>query len=166
MGLAHNNSPTAPRMVRARKRELEIFDLRAQGKTYRQIADALNVDVNTVINGLKRVVKDVQDFRQELGKEYVATQLERLRMATEAIIGRVQEGDLDAIETMLKIETRVSRLLALDAPVKWPTDEYGRSMAPGAVTVDFDTLSDTQLESLRLLGLGEAKIEEVQDDDT
>lgn len=152
-------------MVRARKRELEIFDLRAQGKTYKQIADALGIDSNTVTKALRRVVNDVQEFRQELGKEYVATQLERLRMATEAIIGRVQEGDLDAIETMLKIEARIARLLALDAPAKWPTDEYGRSTVPGAVTVDFDALSDTQLESLRLLGLGEATIEEVQDDD-
>lgn len=152
-------------MVRARKRELEIFDLRAQGKTYKQIADALGIDSNTVTKSLRRVVNDVQEFRQELGKEYVATQLERLRMATEAIIGRVQEGDLDAIETMLKIEARIARLLALDAPAKWPTDEYGRSTVPGAVTVDFDALSDTQLESLRLLGLGEATIEEVQDDD-
>ena len=79
-------------------------------------------------------------------------QLERLRVALEAIMPRVEMGELEAIETMLRIETRTSKLLALDAPDKWAVDESGRSMAPG-ISMNFDTLTETQLESLKLIGV-------------
>lgn len=150
-------------MVLARKHELEVFELRAQGKTYNAIAATLGMSTTGVKKSLKLALEKVSADRDALAKEYLATGLERLRMATEAIIERVQSGDLDAIDTMLRIETRVARLLALDAPARWPTDEFGRSVAPG-VTVDFDALSDAQLEGLRLLGLGEASVEAVSDD--
>ena len=88
-------------------------------------------------------------------------QLERLRVALEAIMPRVEMGELEAIETMLKIETRTSKLLALDAPEKWATDESGRSTAPGTV-MNFDTLTEGQLESLRLIGV----VKEAEDEST
>jgi hypothetical protein len=80
-------------------------------------------------------------------------QLERLRVALEAIMPRVEMGELEAIETMLRIEQRTSKLLALDAPEKWATDDSGRSVAPGAISMNFDTLTEGQLESLRLIGV-------------
>ena len=98
-----------------------------------------------------RGLEDLKVHRAELVDEYVAVQLERLRIAVEAIMPKVEEGDLGAIDALVKVETRTARLLALDHPGQWPEDASGRSSAPGAVQAQFDKLTDEQLEALRAL---------------
>lgn len=151
------NSPKSIQMVSAHLKDLEVLELRAQGKTYAQISKELGISVEMVKYRMLKSVAQLKKRREDLVEEYIATQLERLRMATAAIMERVNDGDLASIDVLLRVEARTSKLLGLDAPSKWPTDESGRPMAPGNIVVDFDALSDTQLESLRLLGLDKPK---------
>lgn len=148
-------------MVQARMREVEVLKERAKGKSYAKIGEAIGISGNSARKALLRALETLKTERDEVVTEYVGLQLERMRIALEAIMGRVEEGELEAIETMLKIEARTARLLALDAPTKWPEDEYGRPTAPGVVfnvSKSFDGLSEAQLEGLRLLGVAEATV--------
>jgi len=150
----NGNDPGAPRMVRARLNEVSILQERAKGKTYKDIAIAVGASSAAgVRKALYRALEDLKTTREELVSEYAGVQLERMRIALEAIMPRVEEGELEAIETMLRIETRTAKLLALDSPGNWPEDASGRSTAPGGIQVQFDSLSETQLEALAQIGM-------------
>lgn len=153
MGITGANHPNSIQMVKAHLKDLEVLELRAQGKTYAQIGLEIGTSPEMVKYRIGKSVKLLKQRREELVDEYVTTQLERLRMATAAIMERVSAGDLASIDVLLRVEARSAKLLGLDAPTKWPTDEDGKPVAPGSIVVDFDRLSDTQLESLRLLGI-------------
>ena len=155
--LVGKNDPLRPRMVRARLNEVEALRLRAQGLSLRAIARELGTGSQAgVLKAINRALEDLKRTRQDVVLEYAGVQLERMRIALEAIMPRVQEGDLESIETMLRIEQRTAKLLALDHPGTWPADGMGRAMAPGALSISFDQLSDSQLESLKMLGIGPA----------
>lgn len=147
------NSPTSPTSALARVHEEEVLRLRSMGLSYSKIAVRMgDISKDGARKALVRALAKLKTETAERANEYVEMQLERLRVALEAIMPRVEMGELEAIETMLRIETRTSKLLALDAPEKWATDESGRSIAPGMV-MNFDTLTEGQLESLRLIGV-------------
>jgi hypothetical protein len=48
--------------------------------------------------------------------EYRAIELERLDVATKALMPKVEAGALDAIHTLVKVQQRRASLLGLDAP--------------------------------------------------
>jgi len=153
--LVGKNAPLRPRMIRARLNEVEALRLRAQGLSLRAIARELGTGSQAgVLKAINRALEDLKRTREDVVLEYAGVQLERMRIALEAIMPRVTEGDIEAIETMLRIEGRTAKLLALDHPGHWPEDGMGRSMAPGALSISFDQLSDGQLESLKMLGIG------------
>lgn len=161
-GLQSNNSAKAPFQVRARLNEVDALRERAKGKSYEKVGEALGLSKNGARKAILRGLEILKTEREDIVVEYAGVQLERMRLALEAIMPRVEAGDLDAIETMLKIETRTARLLALDAPAKYPEDADGRPILPG-VTVNIaqslDGLSEAQLEALRLIGVGGSVIE-------
>ena len=156
-GVIGNNDPTAPKMVRARLNETEILRERAKGKSYRTIARVIGVaSAAGVRKALYRALEDLKTTREELVVEYAGVQLERMRIALEAIMPRVELGEIEAIDMMLKIEARTSKLLALDAPGVWPEDGSGYSTAPGSIhstNVMFDSLNETQLQALSQIGV-------------
>lgn len=152
-GIARRNDPTSPTSALSRRHEEEVLRLRSMGLSYSKIAERLGtISKDGARKALVRALANNKLETTERVSEYVEMQLERLRVALEAIMPRVEMGELEAIETMLRIETRTSKLLALDAPDKWAVDESGRSMAPG-ISMNFDTLTETQLESLKLIGV-------------
>ena len=152
-GIGRRNDPTSPTSAAARAHEEEVLRLRSMGLSYSKIAERMGtISKDGARKALVRALAHNKLETTERVSEYVEMQLERLRVALEAIMPRVEQGELEAIETMLRIETRTSKLLALDAPEKWATDESGRSIAPGMV-MNFDTLTEGQLESLRLIGV-------------
>ena len=135
----------------------EILRERAKGKSYRTIARDIGMaTASGVRKALYRALEDLKTTREELVVEYAGVQLERMRIALEAIMPRVELGEIEAIDMMLKIEARTSKLLALDAPGVWPEDGSGYSTAPGSIhspNVMFDSLNETQLQALAQIGV-------------
>jgi hypothetical protein len=87
------------------------------GLNYRQMAEALGVSIGTISSDVKIILGRWQREQVKDADDYVQMELVRLDRALNAIWDRVLEGDLKAIETMLKIEERRARLLDLDAPI-------------------------------------------------
>ena len=75
------NSPKSIQMVSAHLKDLEVLELRAQGKTYAQISKELGITIEMVKYRMLKSVAQLKKRREDLVEEYIATQLERLRMA-------------------------------------------------------------------------------------
>jgi hypothetical protein len=95
-------------------KEARVVALRRQGYTW----DSISSDVgysspsssrDAFIRASRRVLReDVEEVRN--------LELDRLDLALKAIWAGVEAGDIPAINTMLKIMERRSKMLALDAP--------------------------------------------------
>ena len=84
------------------------------GRTYRQIAEELNIAPSTVgeriKDGIDRLVTPAaEDMRR--------VELARLDLYLNVLEPKVATGDLKAIETALKVQDRRAKLLGLDKPI-------------------------------------------------
>lgn len=97
-------------------KERQVVELRQQGLTWLQIADTVGYASQASAYAAferanRRVVQDgIEDIRK--------LEQERLNIAQAAIWHEVIQGDLPAVNTLLKIMERRSKLLGLDQPTK------------------------------------------------
>ena len=107
---------TSPQALTAHERRLQAAKLRMAGMTYRQIAEEL--DYRGPSGAYKAVKTLLRRTELELAQEFRQLELERLDFLTRSIWDKVCAGDLKAIDRLLRIMERRSRLLGLDAPNK------------------------------------------------
>jgi DNA-binding CsgD family transcriptional regulator len=99
-----------------RDREAEVVRLRRQGMTFDDIADAVGfTNKGTAYTTWKNanariIVEDVEEIRKLEG--------ERLDTAQAAIWDDVLAGDVAAVNTLLRLMDRRSKLFGLDSPVR------------------------------------------------
>lgn len=97
-------------------REQQVLQLRRFGATFEAIAKQLGyANEGGAYKAYQRaclsiIRDDVEDLRQ--------LEIDRLDFALVKIMPKVSEGQLNAIDRMLRIMERRARLLGLDAPVK------------------------------------------------
>lgn len=108
---------------RAHRVELEArreraFSMRIAGKTYAEIAEALDyVDRGSAFRAVDAALS-ARMVPDDVAEHYRILQLERLERLIEAHYPAAMDGDVKRSELMLKIMERQSRLLGLDAAVK------------------------------------------------
>lgn len=107
-------SATSARKVQALKREEQILQLRIGGARYQQIADRLGIVPSTVGRALQRGMARWQDQVADLAGELVWLQLERLDRLLLALWPDASQGNVGAIDRVLKIEERRAKLMGLD----------------------------------------------------
>lgn len=112
--MADQNAPTSPRRVRAAARREEVLRLRCAGLSYRQIADQLGMSPAGVQKSLVKALQEHKDVSDQFRSELRKIQAEQLREMLRAIWTRVEQADLDAIQTTLRILERLSKLFGLD----------------------------------------------------
>lgn len=99
-----------------RDREAEVVRLRRKGKTFDEIATAVGfTNKGTAYATWKNanarlIVEDVEEIRKMEG--------ERLDTAQAAIWDDVLAGEIPAINTLLRLMERRSKLFGLDSPVR------------------------------------------------
>jgi len=108
----------SPRRVAAAQKQAQAVQLRAAGLTLDQIAEAVGYNSRPAVHQAikaalkKRIADSVDELR--------AVENERLDLAMRSIVGKVQQGDLDAVrEWRALIETR-ARLNGLNKQVDMP----------------------------------------------
>lgn len=92
------------------------------GLSYRQIAEGLNVSVGTVASDVKRLLDRWKKEQVTIVDDVVRVEVQRLDRAMAAIWTKVQGGDLEAIDRMVKLMERRAKLLGLDAPKRVEED--------------------------------------------
>lgn len=115
MARARGESSTSPRRLAAVERQAEALQLRKQGQSYDEIAEALGYADKT--GAYKAVKAALGAILAPAVEELRDVEGQALDVAQEAIWGKVLKGDLSAINTFLRISERRSRLFGLDTPV-------------------------------------------------
>lgn len=103
------------------ERQLAALKLRQAGMTYRDIGERLEVSHVTAYNDVQTMLDRVNEETREEATKVRDLEVARLDNALRAIYTRVLQGDLKAIEVMLKIQDRRAKFQGLDAPTKTET---------------------------------------------
>lgn len=94
------------------RRRVVAANLKA-GATYMDIAGALSVSVGTIANDVKELMKQWNESTTTDIEQYVSLELRRLDDATNSIWDKVRDGELPAIDRMLKIMDQRAKYLGL-----------------------------------------------------
>ncbi len=110
--------------LQARLNEARAIELRLEGKSYEQIAAAMNVTMPAVYQMVMRVLKrNLEDVKESIPE---ARKIEIMRC--DELLGFIwpacKKGDSKAIDSALRIAKRRAELEGLDAPVNMKA-EFG-----------------------------------------
>lgn len=106
------------RSVIAAERRIEALRLRQTGMYYSDIADKLEVCLATAYNDVMDRMKELNSIALEEAQVVRDLEVARLDKAMLSIKEKLDEGDLAAINTLLRIQERRARFLGLDMPNK------------------------------------------------
>jgi predicted DNA-binding protein (UPF0251 family) len=111
-------SKVSPARVIALEREKRALELRRMGYRYDQIAEALGISQNTAWNAVQRAFKRACCLVDEEARVQRELDLQRLDAALAAIWPKVRQGNTAAVDRLVRLLERRSRLLGLDAPTE------------------------------------------------
>jgi hypothetical protein len=104
--------------VVAARRRVDAAELRARGKSYREIGAALGVSHTQAENDVRAGLKALQGDLVKKTAQLVQLELVRLELPLSMLVERIAAGDLDALEQWRKLSDARRKLLGLDAPEK------------------------------------------------
>lgn len=120
-------------MVLAKDRERECLSLRKAGATYDQIAERVGITREGARGAVARALAALSEICTEEAKEVRQLELDRLDAMLLGLWQRASKGEVAAIDRVLRIQERRSRLLGLDAPTNQTTVEVSGDMAVGMI---------------------------------
>ena len=106
------------------------------GLTYRQMAEPMGVSLGTISNDVKIILGR---WRREHAADAERLMEARFDRALNAIWNKVMDGDIPAINAMLKIEDQRAKLGGMYAPVK--SEVSGKDGGP-VIVVNWDSVED------------------------
>jgi hypothetical protein len=98
------------------KRRLKVAANLKAGLNYRQMAEALDVSLGTVAGDVKILFNRWRKEQVSDIDDHITLQVVQVDTTINAIWDRVTKGELPAIDRMLKLQERKSKLLGLDQP--------------------------------------------------
>lgn len=95
------------------QQEIQCYELRLAGKTYRQVAEATGLSVGTVHT---RISAHLAQRVQPLADELRAVEVDRLDRYLAKLETELDADPIRAIPVAVKVSERRARLLGIDAP--------------------------------------------------
>lgn len=111
-------SKSNPRALRARENRVQAVQLRKLGYSTYYIADKLGVTHQAVSKMLGVALKELAEEQRNSTEELRALENARLDHYLEKLDDRVEEGDIIAINTSIRISERRAKLNGLDGTQK------------------------------------------------
>lgn len=109
---------TSAAKARKLQTQMKALELRRMGKGYTEISATLGVARSHVHRLVKAALADAAEQVAAQGDELRAEEVSRLDGMLGAVWPDARKGSLGAVDRVLKIMERRSKLLGLDAPVK------------------------------------------------
>ena len=127
---------TGGRRLNATEKRLDALTLRRRGSTFREIADKLGCSRAMVHKYVAGALREYAAANKEETEVYRALEADRLDALHAAIWPKAMNGDMRAVDRVLRIMERRAKLFGLDAPTKVAaTTPDGDEQAPAAVVV-------------------------------
>lgn len=96
------------------RRRVEVERLYLGGKTYRDIAEELNVSVGTIAGDMKAVIQSWRNQANDDLDDFKQTQMQRLQRLLAALWVAAESGDLKAVAQVRGILSDMNSLMGLD----------------------------------------------------
>ncbi len=118
----------------AKRAELQALCMahRRGGQSYTQIAQLTGASKTMCHRLVQEALQEYRVRTETDTAEHVSMQLARIDSALQAISTQIQQGNLGAIDRLIRLEERRARLLGLDMPNKFaPTSPDGTAPYTG-----------------------------------
>jgi hypothetical protein len=112
------HSKVSKTRVLAAERRIQALSLRKKGLTYAEIGKELGCTSRRARSLVAYEFVRLKGEQNELAEEAFRTNIGRLDQLLEAVWHEALEGELEAVDTALKILDRQSRMMGLDAPAR------------------------------------------------
>ena len=129
-------------MLLAREREIQALELRKRGMSYTEIGQAIGISMQGASECVRRALERLRVEAKESAEDVRELELERLDKLLRIAQTAADQGELAAIDRVLRIQERRSRYLGLDAPTR------SESHATVAAAIDLGHLDDAKLRAL------------------
>ena len=127
-----------PAVMKAAERRNRAFKLRSAGATLVEIANALNSSTSVISRDIQRVIAETANNGVE---EVRAVQVQNIATIRMALMPKVQRGDVQATDRILRLLDHEAKLFGIYSPVK--------AMVQVASDADF---ADTAARLLNIIG--------------
>lgn len=117
-GRGRKPSANSPHLHRAIDFAAKAVSMRRAGMTFDAIARELDVSQSVVWMAVDRWMKRTREEVKEAANDVREMELARLDKATELIMSAIEDGELQAVDRLVKVIDRRSKLLGLDAPTQ------------------------------------------------
>lgn len=109
-----NGAKTAPAKIPAAARREKTLELRASGQSIRAIADKLGVSKSQVQRDIEKELKAAAERRKKIAGLIIDLELAKLDALEEKAWEHITDGELSAIDRVLRAMERRAKLLGLD----------------------------------------------------
>ena len=125
---------TGPQRIEREQRIADILSMRVAGNSLQAIGDAQDppVTAQAIYKTLKKAIERMADEAVEEARRIESLRLDEM---TTVVYPAASAGDLVAIDRMLDIMRRRSRLMGLDTPVRWAAG-VGDEFIPSQVRIE------------------------------
>ena len=141
--------------LRGLELEKEVVRLRIAGAGFQLIARNLGCSVGGAHKACMRAIERRQKEIAESAGQVLDLELQRLDQIVLILWPKVQEGNVGAIDRVLRVMDRRARYLGLDVPQRM--EHTGKEGGPIQHEYDFSHLSDDELERQYAEVLAEAQ---------
>lgn len=114
IGSRNDGAKTAPTKVPAATRREKALDLRASGQSIRAIAGELGVSKSQVQRDIEKELQAAAEGRKKIAGLIIDLELAKLDALEEKAWEHITDGELSAIDRVLRSMERRAKLLGLD----------------------------------------------------
>ena len=114
IGSRNDGAKTAPAKVPAAARREKALELRASGQSIRAIADQLGVSKSQVQRDIEKELQAAAADRKKIAGHIIDLELVKLDALEKTAWEHIQDGELSAIDRVLRSMERRAKLLGLD----------------------------------------------------
>lgn len=118
IGSRNDGAKTAPAKIPAAIRREKTLELRAEGRSIRSIAGKLGVSKSQVQRDIEKELKAAAEGRKKIAGLIIDLELAKLDALEEKAWEHITDGELSAIDRVLRAMERRAKLLGLDAAEK------------------------------------------------
>lgn len=129
--MADTNSPNSPKRSLSADRRMNALEMRKSGSTYEKIGDALGISSQAAYQHVVKALQAIREKTNEAADEVRTLEITRIDTMIGVLWPRVLKGDYLAMDRVIKLMERRSKMLGLDAPTK------SDITSDGIVTINF-----------------------------
>jgi len=139
IGSRNDGAKTAPSKIPAAIRREKALELRAEGQSIRAIADKLGVSKSQVQRDIEKELQAAAEGRKKIAGLNIDLELAKLDALEKKAWEHITDGELSAIDRVLRSMQRRAKLLGLDK-----TGEAGDTGSLGDLVATLEQMREAQ----------------------